>query len=103
MLRQKTFWALGFLLLAGPAQARETLERCGSFYTNMECAGQSVANDLVGSKIDCGVGGCTMTLLPENGMSITNTPLPHCDSGWTLLTYPGTATLICAHDLRLPQ
>ena len=33
----------------------------------------------------------------------TGAPMPHCDDGWVLVTYPGTAIAMCAKELKPAQ
>jgi hypothetical protein len=46
---------------------------------------------------------CIDLTLNDGGGSISAAPMPMCPEGYALLTYPGTWTPICAHDLRAPK
>lgn len=71
----------------------------GAAYAQTDQDGWFLAPDGVNKcfrSLDGGTTSCTL-------VGVTNTPFPHCDDGWTLLTYPGTATAVCARDLKTPK
>ena len=43
------------------------------------------------------------SVLSGGNATISAAPQPTCEKGWTLVTFPGTAIAMCAHDLRQPE
>lgn len=43
-----------------------------------------------------------MSVIGDQNIGVTAAPPPKCKTGWSLLTYPGTSTVVCAKEIEQP-